>query len=125
MKDFRKKIFDIIQSAEDKSLLSRLYDAFMVVIILLSILPLMCIEEHPWFRGVELFTVTIFIIDYLLRWMTADYKLGKGAASFALYPFTFMAVVDMPRSFHRSSARASACPLTNTRTPSGPTISTA
>ena len=95
MKDFRKKIFDIIQSAEDKSLLSRLYDAFMVVIILLSVLPLMCMHEHPWFRGVELFTVTIFIIDYLLRWMTADYKLGKGAASFVLYPFTFMAVVDL------------------------------
>lgn len=95
MKDFRKKIFDIIQSAEDKTLSSQLYDSIMVIVILVSILPLMTIDYQPWFRVLELVTVTIFIIDYLLRWMTADYKLGKGALSFVLYPFTFMAIVDL------------------------------
>ena len=34
----------------------------------------------------------IFIIDYLLRLLTADYKLEKGKLSFLLYPFTFLAL---------------------------------
>ena len=37
----------------------------------------------------------IFIIDYVLRWLTADFKLEKGKASFFLYPFTIMAVIDI------------------------------
>lgn len=37
----------------------------------------------------------IFIIDYLLRLLTADYKLEKGKLSFFLYPFTFLALADL------------------------------
>jgi voltage-gated potassium channel len=40
--------------------------------------------------------VTIFIIDYLLRWITADYKYEKkGIVSFLRYPFSFMAIIDL------------------------------
>lgn len=37
----------------------------------------------------------IFIIDYILRLLTADYKLGKGKLSFFLYPFIFLALADL------------------------------
>ncbi|RSJ92783.1 Cyclic nucleotide-gated potassium channel [Streptococcus cristatus] len=37
----------------------------------------------------------IFIIYYILRLLTADYKLGKGKLSFFLYPFTFLALADL------------------------------
>lgn len=37
----------------------------------------------------------IFIIDYILRLVTADYKLEKGKFSFFLYPFTFLALADL------------------------------
>lgn len=37
----------------------------------------------------------IFIIDYVLRLVTADYKLEKGKLSFLLYPFTFLALADL------------------------------
>lgn len=37
----------------------------------------------------------IFIIDYVLRLVTADYKLEKGKLSFFLYPFTFLALADL------------------------------
>ena len=36
-----------------------------------------------------------FIIDHILRLLTADYKLEKGKISFLLYPFTFMALADL------------------------------
>ena len=37
----------------------------------------------------------IFIIDYVFRLITADYKLRKGAASFIIYPATPMAIIDL------------------------------
>ncbi|WP_049946090.1 ion transporter [Butyrivibrio sp. WCD2001] len=38
----------------------------------------------------------VFIIDYILRWITADYKLGKkSVTSFIKYPFTPMAIIDL------------------------------
>ena len=40
-------------------------------------------------------STVIFIIDYILRLLTADYKLEKGKLSFLLYPFTFMALADL------------------------------
>lgn len=39
--------------------------------------------------------MTIFIADYILRLLTADFKLRKGEFSFIKYPFTFMAIVDL------------------------------
>lgn len=38
----------------------------------------------------------IFILDYLLRWATADYKFSnRSALSFLRYPFSPMAVIDL------------------------------
>ena len=38
----------------------------------------------------------VFIIDYLLRWMTADYKYEKRSIlSFVRYPFSAMAIIDL------------------------------
>ena len=36
-----------------------------------------------------------FIIDYILRWITADYRVGKQGWSFLIYPFTGWAIIDI------------------------------
>ena len=48
------------------------------------------------FRVIEQITVTFFIIDYLLRWITADFRSGKGGWSFVLYPVTGWAIIALP-----------------------------
>ena len=67
----------------------------MLIAITASIIPLMFVEDTQAFRVIEQITVTLFILDYLLRWLTADYRLGKKAWSFVLYPFTGWAIVDL------------------------------
>ena len=71
------------------------YDVLMFIAIITSIVPLMFVEDHAVFRYIEMVTVTFFIIDYVLRWMTADLRLGKGALSFLIYPFTFWGIIDL------------------------------
>jgi len=91
----RKKIYNIIEVAKPGDYGSRLYDIVMMSTIFLSLIPLAFKETNLLFKSIETVTVTIFVVDYLLRWSTADLKLGKGTSSFFLYPFSFMAVIDL------------------------------
>lgn len=91
----RKRIYEIIEQAHDGDKPSRAYDILMFIAITASIIPLMFTEEYPVFRVIEPVTVGIFIIDYLLRWLTADYRSGRKGWSFVLYPFTAWAVIDL------------------------------
>ena len=91
----RKEIYTIIEKDDGSNIWSHIYDVFMFCTIILSVVPLMFWDEYPVFWYVEIFTTTIFIIDYILRWVTADYKLGKGTHSFVSYPYSFWAIVDL------------------------------
>lgn len=90
----QKKIFDLINRDRKGMWASRIYDWYMLVMIIASIVPLMFIEDYPIFRIIEIVTVTAFIIDYLLRWYTSSIQLKKGWVSYLVYPFTPMAIVD-------------------------------
>lgn len=93
--NIRNNIFDIIEKDEHNKPASKVYDIVMLVVIILSIIPLMCTTEQPWFKAIDVVTIAVFIVDYLLRWMTADLKLKKGGWSFVLYPFHPMAIIDL------------------------------
>ncbi len=93
---FRKRIFSIIEKSDGKDIVSSIYDYFMIVVIIASLVPLAFKSENKVFFIIDKVTVVIFIIDYLLRWITADYKFEKkGIVSFIRYPFSFMAIIDL------------------------------
>ena len=91
----RKRLFEIIEAASENDRSSNIYDIFMMITIILSIVPLAFKTEYSVFVIIDKVAVVIFIIDYLLRLLTADYKLNKGALSFLLYPITPMALIDL------------------------------
>lgn len=91
----RKQIYTIIEKDDGSSLWSHIYDVFMFGCIILSVVPLMFWDSYPVFWWIEMFTTTVFIIDYILRWVTADYKLKKGKHSFVSYPYSFWAIIDL------------------------------
>ena len=92
--DMRKRLFEIIEAAKDGDKISNCYDAFMMVVIIASIVPLGFKSSYPVFNVIDIVSAAIFILDYLLRWFTADYKLNRGAVSFPLYPLTPLAIID-------------------------------
>ena len=91
----RRRLFEIIEKGQKGDRLSTVYDIVMLFAIVVSIIPLMFFEELKWFKYVEIVTVVIFVIDYLLRWITADFKMEKKGWAFVLYPFTPMAIIDL------------------------------
>lgn len=79
MKNSKKRIFDIIQIGNNEDLPSRLFDFFIVIVIFfnISILFLDTFEQlddyKNIFKIIEVITIIIFCIEYLLRIWTADY----------------------------------------------------
>ncbi len=96
MKFSRKRIFEIIEVSKDSDRSSLGYDLLMMISIIVSILPLAFKEPLRFFQYTDRITTLLFILDYFLRLITADYKLNqKNVAAFVRYPFTFWAIVDL------------------------------
>ena len=94
--EMRKRLFEIIEKAEGEDKLSAIYDVFMIVVIVVSLIPLAFKSDNVVFAVMDKVCVAVFILDYLLRWVTADYKFEKKSiTSFLRYPFSAMAIVDI------------------------------
>ena len=92
----RKRIFEIIEKSEGNDTQSALYDYFMIAVIAISLIPLAFKRDTTIFYIADKITVAIFIVDYILRWGTADYKYEKKSiSSFLRYPFSPMAIIDL------------------------------
>lgn len=92
----RERIYQIIEKSEGEDRVSHIYDIFMLVVIIVSLIPLAFKTENAVFYIVDKVAMVIFIIDYSLRWMTADFKFGKKSVlSFVRYPFSMMAIIDL------------------------------
>lgn len=95
---FRKKIYNIIEPKYNNkdSIISRVYDWCMMIAIFVALIPLMFRENNTIFYYFDIIPCAIFIVDYVLRWITADYRMSKrGVWAFIIYPFTPMAIIDL------------------------------
>lgn len=92
----RKKIYNIVEpAAGNQSIKSNIYNIFILSCIIFSMLPLATKSDDEIFTIIDLFTSIVFIIDYILRLITADYKLNKGKKSYLLYPIQPIAIIDL------------------------------
>ena len=91
----RERIKELIEPRND-SYSSRIYDWIMLVAIVIGILPLIFREQLTLFWFFDLISGLCFVLDYLLRWITADLPSNRNrVTAFILYPFTPMAIVDL------------------------------
>ena len=76
--------------------LSQVYDLFMLVAIAIGTVSLLFREYRPLFWYFDIISGVIYIVDYLLRWMTCDLRSEKPKwKAFLIYPFTPMAILDL------------------------------
>lgn len=91
----RRKLFEVIEVSAGNNRASAVYDYTMMVVIFISLLPLTVKNVNPILHTIEIISTAIFILDYIMRLCTADYKISKGFVSFLIYPFTPMAIIDL------------------------------
>ncbi|MGN0402255.1 MAG: ion transporter [Acetatifactor sp.] len=101
--DYKKRVFDIIQIGTRIDVPSRLFDFFIVCVILTSITVtfLRTFDSlQPYSRllnGIELATIVIFIIEYVLRLWTSDLLFPEERRMVSIRKFlcSFYGIVDL------------------------------
>ncbi len=92
----RKRLFEIIEIAEADDRASTIYDRIMMTLICASIIPLFFKSSKTLFIVIDIATAAAFIVDYIFRLITADYKYKKHSiAAFIKYPFSPFAIIDI------------------------------
>ena len=103
MKNKFRKIQDIIYQVVTPKVggaAGIIYDIIILSAVAISIIPFFWIggSQPDWVNGIiklDWLFGTIFLIDYIGRWMIADRKMTFGPKSFLLYPFTLWAMIDL------------------------------
>lgn len=96
MKNWRQSVYNVVET-NGSSIASHIYDTLMLCFILMSIIPLMFRETSAFHIWCDYISVSVFILDYILRWMTADLRMPKYRkwVAFLLYPITPLAIIDI------------------------------
>lgn len=94
----RRRIFEIIERGTENDKISKFYDFFMMVCVFVSLVPLTFRPENVphWLITLDNIIGMLFVVDYVLRFATEDYRSGKHSIeAFIHYPFTAYAIVDL------------------------------
>ena len=99
---FRRRVYEIINKADDGDTLSRLFDGLIMTMIFLSILSIVLesfenlnTKYFHCFRTFEVISVSVFAIEYLLRIWTADFLYPHSKHPRLKYIFSMMALIDL------------------------------
>lgn len=79
-KTMKERLYEIVSVPKKGDYFSIVYDVFFILVILVSLIPLCFREQTKTLILIDQICAGMFIMDYLLRWMTADYtnkKWGK------------------------------------------------
>lgn len=96
----RERIYRIISKEESYDPISHFYDIYIMVLAFFSVVPLMFRNPGPveavWLSKLETITVFLLLFDYILRWMTHDYRIGRHSPwAFIRYAITPLAIIDI------------------------------
>lgn len=93
----RKTLYSILDVQDSQSWQSKVYNVLNVVLTLISLIPLVIIQQTDRVLTIERVVVVFYIVDYLLRLITADIKFSKKEpiSAFMTYPFTPYAIIDL------------------------------
>ncbi len=91
----RRKLFKMVNAGGDDNFCV-IYDSLMMFVIIASLVPLCFKNDLTIFIWIDRITVGVFVIDYFLRWLTADFVLQNlKKRAFVFYPFTVWALIDL------------------------------
>ena len=91
----RETINAVLNRGEKLQTLNSIYDSAMIIVIIISIMPLMYYGDSPLLSHAGKTCVIIFIVDYILRWITADLASPNKKYAILKYPITTFALIDL------------------------------
>jgi len=92
----KRRIYEIIEASKENDLASKSYDIMMFMAVSVGMIPLCMKTENIYAQAIDIVTIVLFLIDYIIRLYTADFKMGyKSIVSVLAYLITPMAIIDL------------------------------
>ncbi|MBQ5426697.1 MAG: ion transporter [Pseudobutyrivibrio sp.] len=96
MYEFKRRIYEVLEVGSIGDISSQAYDRLMTIAIIVGLIPLTLKSASKYTIWIDLATSVIFLIDYVARIYTADYKMGyKNYRAYIAYLFTPLAIFDL------------------------------
>lgn len=94
--EFKRRIYEVVEASKDHDPVSKAYDNLILTAVIVGLIPLTMKSENVFTQFIDLITALIFVLDYVFRVYTADYKMGiKCYQAYLAYAFTPMAIIDL------------------------------
>lgn len=95
MEGFKRRLYEIIEVSHEGDYSSKAYDTLMTVAVIVGMIPLTLKKDNNYTVMIEFLTGIIFLLDYLARVYTADYKMGyKSIKAYIAFILSPMAIFD-------------------------------
>ena len=95
MNDKKRRIYEVLEASRTGDSVSKAYDVLMTCSVIVGLIPLTMKTENVYTIQIDILTFVIFLIDYIARVYTADYKMGyKHYKAYIAYIFTPLAIFD-------------------------------
>lgn len=92
----KRRLYEIVEASQVGDKTSKAYDVMILVSIAVGLIPLTLKTENVYSHWIDLVTVSIFTIDYLLRIYTSDYKMGiKSYKAYLANAFMPISIIDL------------------------------
>ena len=98
----KKRIFEIIEKAEEGDVQSTIFDISIITLIILNIIAVTAASFNTFeaqhsvlLHRFEIISIVIFTIEYLLRLWTANYKFPNSKIPYILFIFSVGAIIDL------------------------------
>lgn len=103
IKNIKSIVYNVIREDDENTIYGNIFDWTIISLIIINILLVFIDTFNPpqWFQnvssGIEIFSIIIFTIEYIMRLWTADLKYTEcGAVKARIrHIFSFMAIIDL------------------------------
>lgn len=91
----KRRIYEIIEVSRGDDYTSKTYDCMVTVAVIVGLLPLTMKTTNKYITCIDITTTAIYLIDYIMRVYTSDYKMGvKSYKAYIAYMLSPLAIID-------------------------------
>ena len=92
----KKRVYEVIEVSSLGDASSKAYDIMLTTAVIVGLIPLTLKADNIYTPVIEIFTTILFVIDYISRVWTADYKMGyKNVKAYIAYVLSPLAIFDL------------------------------
>lgn len=92
----KRRIYEILEVSKSGDITSKAYDIMILFSIVVGLIPLTIKGDNEYTKMIDIITIIIYAVDYILRLYTSDYKMGiKSYKAYVANAMMPISIIDL------------------------------